>query len=332
MKPKSIKSLLALALLAPGALFAQTTAKTTPVGYETITLAPNQYNLIGVRLFNAPVASGTFESSTAATLVDDQGAFSLNAAKTYIIEFPNGATILAPGSGFSGTTVSGLTGVTPALQSSYTIREATTISSVFGATNQAGLASSANADPTEADLIYLQDGAGFKRIFYSSYTEDLAFNGWLDADTFAKVDTEVIHPSEGLFVQTKVSTNPINLVVSGEVKKTPTAYVADQKYTMLSSVYPAGATLTTAGFSNNVQQSPNADPTEADKVLIPNGAGGYVRAFYSSFTEDMLFNGWLDADTFAQIPNTVLTTGFFIDRVGPVINGVNNTPTFYSTL
>ncbi len=36
MKPKSIKSLLALALLAPGALFAQTTAKTTPVGYVSL--------------------------------------------------------------------------------------------------------------------------------------------------------------------------------------------------------------------------------------------------------------------------------------------------------
>jgi uncharacterized protein (TIGR02597 family) len=36
MKPKSIKTIMVAALLAPGALFAQTTAKTTPVGYVSL--------------------------------------------------------------------------------------------------------------------------------------------------------------------------------------------------------------------------------------------------------------------------------------------------------
>lgn len=323
---------LLLAAASCGLAHGAATAYTTPVGYETVTLAPNQYNLIGVRLFNPSVAAGVFDSSTSTTLVDNEASFSLTPTKSYIIEFSTGATITLLGSNFSTTTVSGLTGITAAYQTSYIVRESSTVSSVFGATNQAGLASSANADPTEADIILIPNGANYTRVFYSTFTGDPLYTGWLDADSFAKVPNEVIEPSEGLFVQTAISASPINLVVSGEIKKTPTAYQATNPYSLMGSVYPAGATLTTSGLSSYVQPSVNADPTEADNILLPNGSGGYVRAFFSTFTGDPLYTGWLDSDSFAKIPNQSLTPGFFIQKIGPNISGLNSAPSTYSSL
>ena len=327
-----MKPIIPFALL--GALFAvgvAGAAVTKPVGYETITLDPGKFNLVGVRLFEAPVASGVFESSTATTLVDDDASFSLVAATTYVIEFENGAVFTAPGSDFSGTTISNLTGVTAALESSYIVREASTIASVFGASNETGLAASPNADPTEADIILVPSDTGFTRVFYSTFTSDPAFAGWLDADSFEQASGVVILPSDGFFVQTAVSAAPIDLVVTGEVKTTPTAFVAESDFSLLSSVYPAGATLENSGLSAFVQASANADPTEADVVLLPV-SGGFTRAFFSTFTSDPAFAGWLDADSFEQVPDRDLTPGYFIQKIGPDINGVASTPSFYSTL
>lgn len=321
------------AALACGFASATTTAYTTPVGYETQTLLPGIFNLVGVRLFSAPVAAGVFSSSTSTTLVDSNAAFNLNSTTNYIVEFANGTTEYALGSQFSGTTLSGLTGVNASLQIAYVVRPATTISGVFGATNTAGIASSANADPTEADIVYLPNGALYTRIFYSTYTDDMAYNGWLDADTFAQVPNQVIDPLQGMFVQTAHTVGSLNLVTTGEIKKTPTAYSVPNHFTLLGSMYPAGATLTTSGLSSSVQASANADPTEADVILLPNGTGLFVRAFYSTYTDDMAYNGWLDADTFAQIPNQALTPAYFIQKAtGVTYSGLNLTPSFYSGL
>jgi len=319
-----------LAAAACGFANAQTTAYTTPVGYETITLSPGQYNLMGVRLFNPKIATGVFDSSTSTSLTDNEAAFTLNSSKSYIIEFSNGATIIASGSNFSATAVSGLSGISSAFVTGYVIREATTVASVFGSMNQSGLASSANADPTEADLVLIPSGSGYIRAFYSTYSEDPAFYGWLNADDFSPIAGQAINPGKGLFVQTAKSTSSINLVVSGEVKTTPTSFVVDSSYSLVGSVYPAGATLASSNLSASVKSSANADPTEADVVLLPNGTGGYVRAFYSTYTEDAAFSGWLNADDFSQIPSQPMTSGFFVQKNGQSFTGTVNPPSTYS--
>jgi hypothetical protein len=340
----TIYSLLAAA--ACGIAFGQT-AYTTPVGYETITLAPGTYNLTGVRLFNPQVAAGTFESNTATTLVDNQASFSLTSTKNYIVEFPSGATITALGSDFVGTTLSNLTGINASYLGAYVVREALTIASVFGSTNQAGLASSANANPVEADLIYLPDGAGgFVQIFYSTFVDteaapedQLNFFGWLNASSFAKVSNEVIYPERGYFVQTQGSVSPVVFTITGEVKKTPTTIIANDSFSLVSGLYPAGATLANSGLSSIIQGSANANPVEADVLLLPDGAGGFVQCFYSTFVdteaapEDQLnFFGWLNATSFDKIPNQSLTPGYFIQKVGPNILGTHTQPSFYNNL
>jgi hypothetical protein len=67
MKPKTIQSILAAALLAPGALFAQTTATTTPVGYY-VQEAIAGGNLIVPGLVKADAFAGVITGSGATTL------------------------------------------------------------------------------------------------------------------------------------------------------------------------------------------------------------------------------------------------------------------------
>ena len=321
------------ATLACGFASATTTAYTTPVGYETQTLQPGTFNLAGVRLFNSPVAAGTFQSNTSTTLVDTNATFSLDAATNYIVEFPNGATITALGSNFSGTTLSGLTGINGTYVGAYLVRKALTISSVFGANDESGLGSSPNAAVSEADVIYLPDGAGgFIRVFYSTYTDDMAYNGWLNADTYEKAAGQVINPTEALFVQTTKSVAPISLVTTGEIKKTSTAFVANDSFSLVGAVYPAGSTLASSGLKNYLTASPNAAASEADVIFMPDGAGNFVRAFYTTYTDDMAYNGWLNADTYAQIPDQALTPGFFINKIGSNISGLMTAPASYSGL
>lgn len=347
MKP--IYSYALLAAFAAVGQLAAVEAVTTPVGYETLTLAPGTFNLTGVRLLKTPVASGTFDSNTDTTLVDNQSTFSFTADTSYTVEFPSGATITALGSDFSGTTLSNLTGINSSYLGSYVIRESLTIASVFGAANQAGLASSDSATATDADTILLPDGlGGFVRIFYSTYIDTEAatledqqlFFGWLNADTFNKASTQVIDPAQGLFVETSKSVAEVNVVVSGEVKKTPTAFVANDSFTLMGGIYPAGSTLASSGLSTYVLGSATATATEADVILLPDGTGSFVRAFYSTYVDteaatledQQLFFGWLNADTFAKIPDQPITPGFFIEKVGPNISGLSNPPAFYSSL
>jgi len=337
-----------LAAAACGMAFGQT-AYTTPVGYETVTLAPGTFNLTGVRLFNPQVAAGTFDSNTTTTLVDNQVTFSLISTKNYIVEFPSGATITALGSDFAGTTLSNLTGINASFLGNYVVREALTISSVFGSANQAGIAASANANPVEADIIWLPlgDGSGnYTQVFYSTFEDTeaapenrLDYFGWLNAGTFAKVPNEVIYPERGFFVQTQASVNPIVLTVKGEVKKTATTIIGNDGFSLVGGIFPAGATLSNSGLSSVLQGSANANPVEADKILLPDGVGGFVQCFYSTFIDteaapenQLDYFGWLNAGTFAKIPNQALTPAYFIERVGPNIIGTHTQPSFYNNL
>ncbi|MFT7444093.1 MAG: hypothetical protein ACI9AF_000993 [Granulosicoccus sp.] len=92
MKNITITTMAAL-LFGSSGLFAQNEAFTKPSGFETLTLAPGAFNLIGVRLFNPVVVSGTFESQDGSSLTDDEANFALTAATSYIVEFSNGASI-----------------------------------------------------------------------------------------------------------------------------------------------------------------------------------------------------------------------------------------------
>lgn len=332
MKPKSIKSLLALALLAPGALFAQTTAKTTPVGYETIALASG-FNYIGLRLHNATLAAGTLETVTTSAVTDnDVNLQSLvTSGKTYIVEVEtataSGAVSEVLGSAISTgtiTTPNDLVAAGAAAGDKYKIRESATLASIFGAENSANI-SPGFGSSVGADVVYVPNGSGG----FNSYYYDGDDTVWKNASSGANVvaaDVPLVY-LDGVLI---FAANPIDITVSGEVLLESVIQVVSSGFNYLSSVYPAGATLSSS-YNNNIATMNQGfgSSVGADVFYIPNGAGGFTSYYYDG--DDSV---WKNASSGANVdPVSVnITPGLLVFNAGAARNLKNEAPSFYSSL
>ncbi len=228
MKPKSIKSLLALALLAPGVLFAQTTAKTTPVGYVSLgdttsgepAIKGNTDVWVSIPLLKSAVVSGAV-ASVSGSDITLSGSPALGDLTTtpHIVVIGSG-----PGTadGLIGlvTAVSGsvVTVVTPdgsvltgvAATDTITIRPAWTVGSLMGTDKPAGT------------ILYTYDQSSPLNPSASGVYE---FDGtnWIDnVNTGEAADIDVLYPYETLVVRNSSATPIASFVVAGEVPITST--------------------------------------------------------------------------------------------------------------
>jgi len=267
------------------------------------------------------------DSATATTVTDAAVNFTttLTSGRTYILEITNGSGdgTIQEITTWSGSTLdvpANLTGIVTGGTTTYKLRPAATVGSVFGATNSAGLLASANADPAEADVIYIPDGnGGFTQIFYSSAE---GFTGWYDTVNFADATNTPLVYADGFLLQRRGGTN-LTLTIVGEVKTTATLLSVNQPFTYLGGVYPAGSTLGTSGLSTSVLPSANADPAEADVIYMPDGSGGYLQYFYSTAEG---FTGWYDTVNFADSSNVEITPGILVQRRAPSSYSAKLTP------
>ena len=302
-------------------------------GYETLTINAGKFNVIGLRLHEPQVVSGTFDSQTATSLSDADVDFTnvLTAGKRYLVEITGGTssegTVIEVDS-WSNSDLTGLSGIVADDATDYTIRAAKTISDVFGANNEAGLTGSENAAPSEASIIYVPSGSGFTQVFYSSLA---GFDGWLDAATFAPAADLPLNYVDALVVHEKGAAN-ISLVVTGMVKTTSTNLPVSEAFTYLGTAYPVGSTLGNSGLADSVTGSGNAAPSEADIVYLPKSdASGFEQYFYSTLAG---FDGWLNSATFAPGADVELTSGIIIDQngSGADFNAPVTPPAFYADL
>lgn len=94
--------------------------------------------------------------------------------------------------------------------------------------------------------------------------------------------------------------------ISGQVTGGATKYVL-RKAPTVSEVF--GATN-----SVGLTSTPDGDPSVADKILIPNSAGGFDTVFY--FNDGDGTEGWLDGDgNLAADKPLVYADGFYVQRV-----------------
>ena len=311
-----------------GSAFSQT-AVSGAGGYETLTIKAGKFNVLGLRLHEPQVVSGTFDSNTADSLTDDDVNFTdvLTAGKRYLVEIVDSGTVIEVDA-WSGSDLTGLAGVEAADASDYTIRAAKTINDVFGAGNSAGLTGSAVADPSEASVIYVPAGTGFTQVFYSSLA---GLDGWLNAATFAPAGDLPLNYVDGLIVNEKGAEDK-SLVVTGMVKTTSTLLPVGSAFTYLGTTYPVGSTLDNSNLAASVTGSAEADPSQADVVYIPNAdATGFDQYFYSSLAG---LDGWLNAATFAPAGDVELSSGIIVSQsgTGAAFNAVQSAPAFYADL
>lgn len=331
MKPKSIKSLLALALLAPGALFAQTTAKTTPVGYVTSSLAVG-FNLWGQTVAGQTAAAGTFSAESSGVLTsstDFTAALGASGSSLVSIEITSGASagVVLESNTWTNTTITA-SGASPSMVgASFKIRKVSTLEQIFGSSLAEDFSSAG------ADVVWVPDGSGSYDQYYRQ--SDL-FGGaavWHKVGVSEDVPATntPLHYLDGVFVEIKAT--PVQLVTSGEVisKSLASTVLASPSFTPVSAPFPAGSTLATislAGLTDDFSAG------GADILWVPSAPGVYS----TYYKQTDLFGGpaiWANAsdDSAVADPTTVaISGGLFIENKGAAKSVTFGTPAFYSTL
>jgi hypothetical protein len=314
------------AALACGMANAQT-AYTTPVGYTTQELAPNQFNLIGVTLHQPSIAAGVLDAESSNSVTDNGVNFTtlLAAGATYVLELPNG--VIQEVTSWSGsvlTTADNITGSVVPGSTTYILRRADTISSIFGATNSAGLTASADGDLTTCDVVQIYNGTGFDTVYY--FNDGAGTEGWFDDANNPAADKAIVY-ADGIFVK-RVAGSSINLVIDGEVKKVGTSGVLAAGFNYLGGVSPVGLTLDNSGLATSMTPSADGDLTTCDTVLLPNG-GAYTTCYY--FDDGAGTTGWFD-DANNPAGTLSITPGFLILNVGGSSSYSLGVPAAYGSL
>ena len=292
MKPKSIQSILAAALLAPGALFAQTTATTTPVGYVTQTIAPDTFTYLGLTV-HAPQASAGVISAASSDSVTVAGVdFNalLTTGSTYILELENGTIQEISSWNSSGvlSTPQDISAQVTAGVTKYKLRKAQTVSDVFGAANSFDLTGT-DAEFDTADQIYVPTSSGTSIVYY--FDDGSPDTGWYTSEGDPAGDLPIVY-SDGFYVK-RVAGAPVSLVTSGEVKTKPTSGVVIPGWNILSSVAPVGLTLDGSGLQNFISTSDDGDFLTVDNVYIPTGASSTIVYYFDDGSPD---TGWYTSD------------------------------------
>ncbi len=269
---------------------------TKPVGI--ITLAVNgtggtqssAMTLAGLGLTQRALFQGTSTSigtnlivDAAAAWMDDQFDGPGNACYVEITSGTNAGVILDVASTTASTqaitTIQAIPAGTVA-GDSFVIHRHWTIASVFGPTNQSGLA---GGSVTSADQILLYSGSTPTTYYYQ--TVGLGGIGWRQAGAPATdVSGTVIYPDEG-FVINRQQSGPLNIKMAGSVKtgQTSTPIMPGQNF--VGNIYAVPMTLADCGLYTGSPATGLADgsSTSADQVLMWNSAiSGYDIYYYQT--------------------------------------------------
>ena len=310
---------------------AQSVAYSKPAGFVTHTLKPQQLNLIGLTLHESVIYAGVIDSVDGNTLGDSNAQFdiTLSSGNSYILEIVdnpgdsslNGVIqVVVEWQATQITTPANLAVDNLNPGATYKLRSPKTISDVFGASNSAGL--SAGANMSSADVIWLHNGVGFDKFYYS---EGGGFGGgeagWKNEKGEQSGDYPIIY-TDAIIIQSKASLEK-KLVVAGVIKtKGVSLALMEGKFNFISSTYPVGTTLGNSGLETDLIS--NADIEASDVVWMPDGEGDYSRYYYSP-------EGWKDSVGQASA-DTPLTSGIIIERVGIDANAKLTPPATYDDL
>jgi hypothetical protein len=331
------------AIAASGSVSAQTPAYSKPSGYVTETLkGDGAFNLIGLTLQQPPLATGSLTAISTGKVSDTKNNFTtlLTAGQTYILQFKSGAQIggvqvVTQWGTASGNTVNdlvvtdnvGAMGVI--VGDTYEVRPAATLSSIFGATNQAGLKS---GDLFTADVIWLPTGAGGFAKFY--YSQGSAFPpvaaGWKNSSGGSANNEPVLY-TESMFIQRR-GAGDLQVVFTGQVQTAVTQVFAETGvFNYITSVFPVGTTLGTSGLESSLK---SGDLFSADVLWMQKAdRTGYDKFYYTQGSAfPPVAAGWKDSAG-ASATTQPLTSGMIIQRRGLTNIAPKITPpSSYSTL
>ena len=257
--------------------------------------------------------SGTLDSATAASVDDADVDFSSLPAGIYILELTDGSGVVQEVEVVDTDTLSTPDDISASVTgdvTTYTLRPASTLDSVFGADNsKANLSPSTDGSTSGADIVWVQTASGLQQFYYVDIPGTL--EGWFDGSEPAG-DT-VLNYADGLYVQTQPSSTANSFTVVGEVKVAATSSVLIPGFNLLNAVAPAGLTLGESGLQAYIEPSTDGSETGADLVLIPDLANpGSFKTYYYVDIPGTL-QAWFDgAETADSIP---LEGPFFLNNL-----------------
>jgi hypothetical protein len=305
---KNLLPLIAIVALAASGLSSAEPAYSKPAGYVTQTLVQG-FNVFGFGLVAPLTTSGSFTSVSPNSVADSTKDFNtlLVTGATYTLEITSGSAALSGSvsevvtwTGSVLNTVDNLSVAGAVSGTTYVLRKASTLAEVFG-TSGSVLAKSNNI--VNADVLHVPSGNG-QYTRYHQRTDGTWRNA--TANVIGVNSTPLLY-LDGVFLERK-SSNPVNLVITGEVKTTPTITQMQPGFNLVGTIYPAGSTLQTLGLENDLVGSNNIN--NADVVHIPNGNGQYTR--YHLRTDGVT---WRNATAnLINPPPVAITSAIFIER------------------
>lgn len=280
MKPLSY-SLIAAAI-ACGFAAAQTTAYTTPVGYVTSYIGPNaSNNTAGSATFIAPSLVMPTVYAGAATVAPSGKTVTLSEGvpvgldATSMLEISDGVHE----GWWSAVTVS--TGTTITLNDDLpaglaagvkvSVRKFTTIQDVFGA-NTPGLTALVDEIQTIPDPAVIPQET--KSIVWA--------DGWIDAFEEPSGGDPIYPGTAVKVIRYGLSTEPLSVIVTGEVKMTKTQVDVFPQYNWLGQPNPTGGTLGSMAFGTQVL------PTDILELFQTDAGAGQVSDAYVKFGNIMI--------------------------------------------
>lgn len=321
MKTHSHLFTLAALAVAASSAFGQT-ATTPPVGYRTETIKGNAFNLVSADLDNPVAVAGIIDAVAGTTLTDNDVDFTNPALGTgLILQITEGAnqgfTAFVTGvTQHTVTTAQDISALITAGTTKYEIRKALTIADLFGATNSAGLQS---GNQTTADKLWILDESGlFQQYYYADAAPPFITVGWRKV-AGGNTDRAAVpvYFTDGIFIQ-RVAATDKDIVFTGHVRKIKSKVGIETGFNYLSRVLPVPMTLAQSGLETELQAG---NQTTADKVWIPDGAGGYSQYYFATAQPPFITAGWRKvAGGNTDQSGVSITSAFIIERVGAATN------------
>jgi hypothetical protein len=274
---------------------------------------------VGITVHNPTVSGGliTAESASSVTVGTTDFVALLGApgpTNTHILELPDGTIqeIISWTNTGEITTPDDITAQVVPGTTTYKIRKASTISSVFGATNSAGLIASPDGNfEDNADVITVIGAGGVPtKVYY--FNDGAGTTGWFTGGNDPAENLPLVH-ADGFYIE-KIAASPA-LVISGEVKVTATKGMLINGYNFVSPVAPVGLTLDNSNLKDFLVASPDGDlgaPT-VDNVLIPQPNGSFITCYY--FNDGAGTTGWFQSNN-DPAGSLALEGGFIILNKG----------------
>jgi uncharacterized protein (TIGR02597 family) len=171
-----------------------------------------------------------------------------------------------------------------------------TLTSLFGATDQAGLQQGSSST---ADQILVQNPLtqAFTTYYYATATKSLTA-GWKNAAGNTDASQVPLYGDQGLLINRVVSTN-LSVMLVGAVKLGPTLIPLGPLNNFAGNVYATSATvLSNSGLYTDGVQTDSlvaGSASTADLVLIHNDPTGAFSTYYYATATKSLTAGWKNA-------------------------------------